>query len=144
MKNLEVPLQVAIMAWINNIQWKDLNQKLNIKPRYIGLYYRHNVEHCSCIVTLGVSKTGPRLRHLAGHNCHGGPGVAGRFRGGHRGLGACGGAAGDIPSVNKMGQDLRLKCQWSRDSTVGMEVMALTQGGSRVMERRLSSPRQWQ
>jgi hypothetical protein len=35
MKNLEVPLQVAIMTWFNNIQRKDLNSKLNIKPRYI-------------------------------------------------------------------------------------------------------------
>jgi hypothetical protein len=26
LKNLEVPLQVAIMTWFNNIQRKDLNQ----------------------------------------------------------------------------------------------------------------------
>jgi hypothetical protein len=34
MKNLEVPLQVAIMTWFNNLQRKELNSKLNIKPRY--------------------------------------------------------------------------------------------------------------
>jgi hypothetical protein len=38
MKNLEVPLQVVIMTWFNNIQRKDLNLKLNIKPRYIADY----------------------------------------------------------------------------------------------------------
>jgi hypothetical protein len=38
MKNLEVPLQVLIMTWFNNIQRKDLNSKLNIKPRYIADY----------------------------------------------------------------------------------------------------------
>jgi hypothetical protein len=38
MKNLEVPLQVVIMTWFNNIQRKDLNSKLNIKLRYIVDY----------------------------------------------------------------------------------------------------------
>jgi hypothetical protein len=38
MKNLEVPLQVLIMTWFNNIQRKDLNSKLNIEPRYIADY----------------------------------------------------------------------------------------------------------
>jgi hypothetical protein len=47
MKILEVPLQVAIMTWFNNIQRKDLNSNLNIKPRYIGLHCRGNVEYYS-------------------------------------------------------------------------------------------------
>jgi hypothetical protein len=38
MKNLEVPLQMVIMTWFNNIQRKDLNSKLNIKLRYIVDY----------------------------------------------------------------------------------------------------------
>jgi hypothetical protein len=38
MNNLEVPLQVVIMTWFNNIQRKDLNSKLNIKLRYIVDY----------------------------------------------------------------------------------------------------------
>jgi hypothetical protein len=38
MDNLEVPLQVAIMTRFNNIQRKDLNSKLNIKPRHIVDY----------------------------------------------------------------------------------------------------------
>jgi hypothetical protein len=44
MKNLEVPLQVAITTWFNNIQRKYLNSKLNIKPRCI---VGCTVEHCS-------------------------------------------------------------------------------------------------
>jgi hypothetical protein len=47
MNNLEVPLQVVIMTWFNNLQMKDLNLNLNIKPRHIVLHYRGTVEHCS-------------------------------------------------------------------------------------------------
>jgi hypothetical protein len=55
-KNLEVPLQVAIMTWFNNIQRKDLHSKLNIKPWYIVDYtievLKNNV---AATMTLGVS-----------------------------------------------------------------------------------------
>jgi hypothetical protein len=55
-KNLEVPLQVAIMTWFNNIQRKDLHSKSNIKPRYIVDYtievLKNNV---AATMTLGVS-----------------------------------------------------------------------------------------
>jgi hypothetical protein len=60
MKNLDVPLQVAIMTWFNNVQRKYLNLNLNIKPRYIGLHYRGTVEQCSYYSgTRGVTSLPP-------------------------------------------------------------------------------------
>jgi hypothetical protein len=57
MQNLTVPLQVAIKTCLNKIQRKDLNSKLNFKPRYMVDYTVEPLKNIvATIVTLGVSQ----------------------------------------------------------------------------------------